>query len=746
MVILSSVARSTQAQSFPRDDPLIPDRSHRVASLTRMTEDGSAAAPWASGLLDGLNPAQREAAEAVQGPVAILAGAGTGKTRTITHRIANQVATGLARPDQILAVTFTERAAAELDERLQGLGLPGRVRATTFHAAAWAQLRYFWRHVDDGPLPEVLPSKLRLLIPLARRVRAEATDLAAEIEWAKARRLAPDGYAAAAAQRDTPLPATQMAEVYAAYEERKAAEGLLDYEDMLLRTTTALETVPEVADGVRDRYRFFTVDEFQDVNPAQFALLRAWLGDGREACVVGDDDQTIYRFTGASPDYLVRFGDHFPDARTVALTANYRSTPEVLTLANRVLWTKPRHQRKSLEATLPAGPPPTFSEHADDEEERVAVVAEVRRLLAEGVPAGEIAICYRINSQSEPFEEALRAADISYVLRGEPGFFARREVAQALGVLRLAAQREPTADPLALPGTTAAAPPRADAEVERILREQAGWHPRREPSGEAARERWQNLGALVGLVERLVAEQPSLSLAEVVADLDRRAAAGQETADPDGAVTLLTLHRAKGLEFDAVFLVALEEGLLPISHAKTDEEVEDERRLLYVGVTRARRHLWLSWARRRPGFRGRVVARRPSRLIYGLGPGAPTSGAAAGGTKGAARPAGGTGRTCGCGAPLISAAERRAARCTRCQAGAGGDVDPQLAEALRDWRRQRARRDEVPAFVVCNDRTLVEIAARRPTTPEELLGVHGFGPAKVERYGEDVLALVRASG
>jgi DNA helicase II / ATP-dependent DNA helicase PcrA len=670
---------------------------------------------WFSGLLDGLNPAQREAAEAVRGPVAILAGAGTGKTRTITHRIANQVAQGVARTDQILAVTFTERAAAELEERLGHLGLPGRVRAATFHAAAWAQLRYFWRLVDDGPLPDVLASKLRLLIPLARRVRADAADLAAEIEWAKARRLGPQEYPQAAARRATAIPVAQMAEVYAAYEERKRAEGLIDYDDMLLRTTEALETVPEVADGVRDRYRFFTVDEFQDVNPAQFALLRAWLGDRDEVCVVGDDDQTIYRFTGASPTFLTGFARRFPGARVIALTENYRSTPQVLGLANRVLHTKPPELRKTLRATLPDGPEPVFAEHPDDDAEREAVVAEVGRLVGSGVAPGEIAICYRINAQSQPFEQALADAGIPFVVRGEPGFFARREVVQAVQLLRQSVQRPVPPDPAAL--GTATAPPTADAEVERVLRELAGWHPRREPAGEAARERWRNLGALVELVGRLTGEAPGTTLADVVADLERRIAAGVETADPDGAVTLLTIHRAKGLEFDAVFLVALEEGLLPISHAKTDEEVEDERRLLYVGVTRARRHLTLSWARSRVGYRGKPSARRPSRLIMGLGPGAPTAAAAAAGRK----------------RPHVALAERASA----------AEADPALAEALRDWRRDRARRDDVPAFVVCNDRTLIAIAASRPSTPEDLLGVHGFGPTKVERYGEEVLALVR---
>ncbi len=267
-------------------------------------------------VLAGLNPSQREAATAVRGPVCILAGAGTGKTRTITHRIAQQVVSGVAEPGQILAVTFTDKAAAELRARLQALGLPAPVRAATFHAAAWAQLRWFWPRLDAGPLPEVAPSKLRLLAPLARRAGVSPQDLAAEIEWAKARRLTPETYADAAGDRAAPLPSGRMAAVYADYEQAKTAAGQIDYEDMLLRMTAAVTDHPDVAAEVRDRYRFFTVDEFQDVNPAQFALLRAWLGDRDEVCVVGDDDQTIYSFTGATAAYLQRVRAALPRGAT----------------------------------------------------------------------------------------------------------------------------------------------------------------------------------------------------------------------------------------------------------------------------------------------------------------------------------------------------------------------------------------------------------------------------------------------
>ena len=686
--------------------------------------------PW----LAALNDEQRAAAEAVHGPVCILAGAGTGKTRTITHRIAHQVRSGAAEAPQVLAVTFTDKAAAELRQRLAGLGLGVPIRAATFHAAAWAQLRWFWNRLDEGPLPEVVASKMGLLIPLARRTHAEAKDLASEIEWAKARRLRPSDYAAAAAQRDAPLPPEQMAAVYEEYERAKSAQGLIDYDDMLLRTITMIEQHDDIATEVRDRYRHITVDEFQDVNPAQFALLRAWLGDSDNLCVVGDDDQTIYSFTGATSDYLRRFEDHFPGAQRVTLTRNYRSTPQVLALANKVLWTKPKELRKHLRATVDEGPAAAFVEHEDDEREVEGVVTTIKSLLEQGTPIGEIAILYRINSQSEPFETALGEAGIPFVVTGTGGFYDHAEVRQALRILAAAAQAEDPA-PLGLEHTTPATEPTLTDRVRGALRQGMKWDAKTEPKGQAARERWRNLGVLVEIATREAETTPDLSLGDLVDRLRARAAAGVDAAGDAGAVTLSSLHKAKGREFDAVFLVAVEEGLLPISHAKTDAAVEEERRLFYVGVTRARRHLSISWAQRRPGYGGKIVARRPSRLLYNLGPGAPTSG----GQQKLPASKAASSRECTCGKPLVASADRKRGRCWSCFSGG---ASPQVADRLRAWRKERAANDDVPAFVVFNDTTLAELARVQPRTPRDLLSVTGIGPAKVERYGEALLELL----
>lgn len=678
--------------------------------------------PPAGELLDGLDADQRRAAEAIRGPVCVLAGAGTGKTRTITHRIANQVASGVARPEEVLAVTFTDRAARELRERLELLGVGGPVRAATFHSAAWAQLRHFWPRIAATPVPEVLSSKVRMLTPAARRLHVEARDLAAEIEWAKARGLTAAEYPAQAGGREGPLAPAAMGRVYAEYEEAKTEQNLIDYGDMLLLVTRMLEEHDDVAAEVRGRYRFLTVDEFQDVNPAQWALLRAWLGDRDELCVVGDDDQMIYSFAGASASYLTGFARRFPHAETVTLTTSYRSTPQVLGLANAALPEKPAGLRKQLTAAHSSGPQPRCHEAEDGDAEVAHVVASVRELVDAGVAPGEIAVCYRINSQSQAYEEALSDAGLPWTVRGEAGFFDRSEIRQALRALREAVDqgadpRRASDDPPSVGGSTRAEPQRADRLVETALRQKLSFHPRREPAGEAARERWRNLTALCDLAAMVVQANPRASLSDVVADLLARAAQGQETAHPGGAVTLCTLHRAKGLEFDAVFLVGLEEGLLPISHARSDSEIEEERRLLYVGITRARRHLTLSWARSRPGRGGKEKQRRPSRFLSGLGPSAPGKGGRAARTDGRSA----TGHT-----------------------SAEAPDDGRMA-ALRAWRRERAARDGQPAFVVFSDRTLAALADRRPTSQEELLAVPGLGPTKVDRYGDELLAVLRGS-
>ncbi len=657
----------------------------------------------AEDVLAGLDEEQRAAAQAVTGPVCILAGAGTGKTRTITHRIAYGVHTGVYVPEQVLAVTFTARAAGELRTRLQALEVGG-VQARTFHAAAMRQLRYFAPRVLGGPMPPLIENKLRVVATAAARNRlttdrTSLRDLASEIEWAKTTLATPEDYPARAktAGREPPFEAAAVAAVYASYESAKERDGALDFEDLLLVTAYALEGHPDVARTVRDQYRHFVVDEYQDVNPLQQRLLDAWLGGRAEVCVVGDPNQTIYSFTGADPDYLLGFADRYPDAEVVKLERDYRSTPQVVGLANRLIGMAPR--RKGLPGLRLLGQradavEPKFVEHPDEPAEAAAVAARCRALIDEGMPASEIAVLFRINAQSQVYESALADVGVPYVLRGGERFFERPEVREAVLLLRGAA--------------AGGSEPGMLVPTVRDVLASTGWAEHRPPAGGAARDRWQSLSALVDLAVDLVAENPSLDLPGFVTHLAQRADA--QHAPTVQGVTLASMHAAKGLEWDAVFVVGLVDGVLPIAQSLSrPEAVEEERRLLYVAVTRAREQLVLSWSlARNPGGKR---ARPRSRFLTGL---APDSG------------------------PTAPPARKAGKRPKVVLEGEAGE----LFERLRAWRSQAAQAQSVPAYVVFTDATLQAIAETRPASLRELSGLPGIGSRKLEMYGEDVLAAV----
>ncbi len=682
------------------------------------------------GLLDGLDPEQRAAAGAPRGPVCVLAGAGTGKTRTITHRIAHLVTTGHVAAGQVLAVTFTTRAAGEMRARLRGLGVDA-AQALTFHAAARRQLRYFWpRVVGDRPW-DLLDNKFRLVGQAANRAKLGTEtetlrDLCSEIEWAKASLISPDDYPAAAArgQRDIPAPAAQIAEVYRNYETIKNSARVLDFDDLLLHTTAVLEEHGSVATEFRDRYRCFVVDEYQDVTPLQQRLLDAWLGGRDDLTVVGDANQTIYSFGGASPRPLLEFTRRFPEATVVRLERDYRSTPEVVSLANRVIGAardRPAGSRLKLIGQRPPGPEPRFAEYDDEAVEAEAVARRVRELLDSGVAASEIAVLYRVNAQSEAYEQALAAAGIPYLVRGGERFFARQEVRQAMSALRAA-----TGDPAAADLVT----------TVRFVLAKVGLT-ESPPAGGAAKERWDALLALVELAEELSATVEGADLARFSAELEQRAEA-QHPPTVEG-VTLASLHAAKGLEWDAVFLVGLAEGTVPILHADGDDAaIEEERRLFYVGVTRAREHLALSWAlARKPGGRRN---RRRSRFLYGLIPEDHPAARVARSQQ--QKPAAGVKTRCRvCEGPLLETMEVKLGRCGRCPS----TVDMQLLEKLKAWRAERSRELKVPAFVVFTDVTLTAIAEQQPTDESALVSISGIGATKLERFGAEILGVVRAA-
>ena len=658
-----------------------PAEAGPIAGPAEAGPGGPAAAPERSrdpeSVLAALDPEQREVARATRGPVCVLAGAGTGKTRAVAHRIAYAVWTGAVDPGHVLAVTFTSRAAGELRGRLRQLGAADigleRVQARTFHAAALRQLNHFWPRTVGGRPPAVLDSKISLLSEAARRLKLkfgvpELRDIASEIEWSKVTQVRPDEYPAAAAKagRLAPLGPEKMARMYAGYEELRRERHLVDFESVLELTAAIIAEHRAAAAAVRDRYRYFVVDEYQDVNPLQKLLLESWAGERDDICVVGDPRQTIYSFTGATPAYLTGFTAEFPAATVVRLVRNYRSTPQVVALANQLTGAGGARPLAAqlragqlraagpaaagpggppLVAQQPAGEAPEFAEYGDEQAEALSVAARAAALVSGGVPPRQIAVLVRTNAQTPLFEQALADAGIPCQVRGAERFFDRAEVRQAVGLLRAAvksARSDPEPpDELAGPtGSTAA----ASAEVRHIL---AGLGLTRvaPPGRGAARDRWESLEALAQLAQDFFAADPQASLTGFVAELSHRAAI--EHAPAMEGVTLASLHAAKGLEWDVVFLPGLSDGNLPIVHAQTDEAVEEERRLLYVGVTRARQRVYLSWSLARSA--GGRRSKKPSRFLDDVRPGRRAGRRDASGQPSAEAPPGGPVRFRGSG-------------------------------------------------------------------------------------------------
>jgi len=688
-----------------------PRSTRRVSKpeVSQGVHTGGVPIPDPARLLDDLNDAQREAVLATTGPVGILAGAGSGKTRVISRRAAYAIATEVVPADQVLIVTFTTKAAKEMVDRLEVLGLPN-VTARTFHAHALSQLRHFWPVYHDGaPLPDLLESKVPILGPLVRGLPmphrfTPAKDLADEIEWAKSRRLTPTTYEQAVAgtlttpQRRPPVPIEYFLQIFDGYEQAKARSGRIDFDDMLIQTVEILETSPEAAETVRARKSWFSVDEYQDTNPMQQRLLELWLGDRRDVCVVGDEDQTIYTFTGATSQFLTGFATRYPDARVIQLLENYRSSPEILACANNLLASTGKPKR--LIATQPSGPQPTVVRHGTEAAELTSLSRWIRERVSDGVLPAEVAILVRINAQLAPIEAELTRAGIAYQVRGVH-FFDRPDVRGAIDLVRRAGL---SSTGLALRG-----------EIRGLWAAKLGYdddvvagH-----AGEEARERTAALDTLLDILSTQARSDARVGADGYLAELERRRAA-EKAGSADG-VNLLTYHRAKGLEWDAVALPAVEEGLLPIRQAFDDDELlAEEARLLYVGITRARRYLAISWAAERE-TRGRTTRREPSRFLADL------------------RPRGEHRIT---QLPDRFAAEQGARRT------ASKDDDP-IFVALREWRTARARADEVPPYVIAHDQTLMEIAEVKPPSAAALRRVKGIGPAKAESYGDEILEIVR---
>ncbi|MGI8794457.1 MAG: ATP-dependent helicase [Acidimicrobiales bacterium] len=659
-------------------------------------------------LLNGLNAAQRDAVTVDAAPLCIVAGAGSGKTRVLTRRIAYRVATGQADAPHVLTLTFTRKAAGELRQRLAATGMRERVIAGTFHGVAYAQLRQRWADRGQTP-PALVQSKLRLLVPLlgrhSRSAAIQPADIASEIEWAKARLVPPSQYAVEAEKsgRTPPLPAAQVATIYERYEAEKRRRRVIDFDDLLSLCARALEDDPDFAATQQWRFRHLFVDEFQDVNPAQFRVLKGWLGNGTDLCVVGDPNQAIYGWNGADPRLITNFGQLFTDSTTVTLEDNYRSTPQILAAANAVLG-----DRAGLRPNREDGPAPTITRYDDDVAESRGVATRLRRAHRPGTSWARLAVLTRTNAQLRQFEEAFRAVGIPYRLRGDGAFLSLPEVKDAIRAIRSAKAKVPMEHHL------------ADLEA------MAG-------ASEGTPERLANLQQLLRMGRDYAELDPQGTVDGFAAWLSATLRGDDSDDGTADAVSLVTFHRAKGLEWPVVFVAGIERGLVPIGHAGSSDAVAEEQRLLYVALTRAEEELHCSWAARRT-FGERTVPRSASpwldevRLVVdGLADGRPASdwramlanGRASIKAPTAGRPS----------APRL-----------------GADADPALLAELKSWRSRMAKAANVPAYVIFHDTTLAAMAEVQPRDRDALIAIPGLGPVKADRYAADLLEVIAQHG
>ncbi len=668
-----------------------------------------------------LNAAQHDAVTTDAAPLCILAGAGSGKTRVLTRRIAHRVQTETADAPHVLALTFTRKAAGELRGRLWHLGVRDSVVAGTFHAVAYAQLRRRW--ADRGErAPALLDRKVRIIAPLLGRPQPgsaaiQPADVAAEIEWAKARLVPASQYEveAARAGRRPPLAAGVVAALYERYEAEKRKRGLVDFDDLLVLCAKAFDTDEEFAATQRWRFRHLFVDEFQDVNPVQFRLLKGWLGDRTDLCVVGDPNQAIYSWNGADPRLLDGFGRLFPSSTTIRLDDNYRSTPQVLSVANAVLASGSCSSPTPLRPARADGALPEMRAYPTDAAEAQGIAASIRRHHGVSRPWSHVAVLVRTNAQAVEFEKAFRAAAIPFRVRGGGGLLSQPEVKAALAELSASVARVPFASRI--------------TELEAHCARAAG-------NAEYGNDdRRANLEALVRLAHEYAQLDVGASLPGFLAWL-AATVKGDEPEEGGDVVDVVTFHRSKGLEWPVVFVAGLEKGLVPIGRAESREAEAEERRLLYVALTRACDVLHCSWSQRRT-FGDRSVHRTASpwletieaavRALQAEGPGGDwrrfldSERTRLKAVDGGRSPGRGRGS--------------RAARTAT-------DPDPEVLAALRAWRARAAKAASVPAYVIFHDTTLAAVAELRPTNRVALLTVPGLGPVKAERYGDELLALV----
>lgn len=677
--------------------------------------------PVTDPILDALDPEQRRVATSLDVPVVVLAGAGTGKTRAITHRIAYAVREGRYQAAATLAVTFTTRAAGEMRSRLSSLGVRA-AQARTIHSAALRQCQFFWPQAYGVEFPRIAENTFGLVARAAHQVlgsseTALVRDLDSEISWAKTSNVSAARYPDVAAGRSVNgASAAQVSAVMAHYEKQKLTEGSVDFFDILMCNAVLLTEHPDIAERIRATYRHFVVDEYQDVSALQHRLISLWVDGRPDVCVVGDPNQAIHSFAGADPAYLLGFAAEHPGASVERLVRNYRSSPEIIASANAIL--KVRDDGPSaLRATRAAGPRPTFQAESDERSEAVGVAAWLKAAHAESGPWSQLAVLYRINAQAPALEAALTDAGIPYTVRGTERFYDRAEVRQAVLDFARQAEQEGGVGP---------------ADLMQAVLERLGWREEAPNSQGRQRERWESLDALRAMIREEAQRHDGWTSAQAGQWLQERAS--WQASPVADAVTLSTLHAAKGLEWDRVAIIGVREGLIPFVLSQEEPALSEERRLLYVGFTRARRELRISWAASRgSATRSRFIAdqvKGPSAVVNRKRRGATTS----------------KSRTCRvCGGLLHTAGERKLSRHEDCEV----PYDEELFEALRAWRKSVADEAKVPAFVVFTDATLQAIAEATPSDAAELLRLPGIGQAKVTRYGQgalETIALHRAGG
>jgi DNA helicase-2/ATP-dependent DNA helicase PcrA len=626
-------------------------------------------------LLEGLNPPQREAVTHEGGPMLILAGAGSGKTRVLTHRIAWLVGTGRAQPNEILAITFTNKAATEMRERVEML-VGRRTRAMwvmTFHSACARMLRAeaprlgytrqftIYDQADSRRLVKRCMDELgvdpKRYTPGA--IQNQISDAKNKLRDAEEYGRMVGGFFE-----------QTVADVYRLYEPELHRMNAMDFDDLLFRSVNVLELFPEVRERYRTALRHILVDEYQDTNHAQYRWLQLLVGEERNVAVVGDPDQSVYGFRGADIRNILEFEDDFEDAAVIKLEQNYRSTQTVLSAANAVVSNNRGRKSKSLWTDLGQGDPIHVRELDDEHAEARFVTGEITRLVDEGASRAEIAVFYRTNAQSRVLEDTLVRANVAYQVIGGTKFYERAEIKDAISYLTLLLNPQDVVaftrvansprrgigatslgrvtgfantmgipvfdaalDPEQVPGLGGAAvkaftrfmgtmrvlreraesgPPVAEL-LEELLRETGYLEALEAERTIEAQGRIENLAELVEVAREYdgTAEAPSLGefLQQIalIADADTR-------VDDEGLITLMTLHNAKGLEFPIVFMIGCEEGVFPHSRALDEGGLEEERRLAYVGITRAERDLYMTYARTRNVFGARSYGAR-SRFV-----------------------------------------------------------------------------------------------------------------------------------